>query len=458
MEKEDKEKIERQCIKEVMEYFKNHTLAKNSEALKIIRKGIEEVFKLEAEEVGFSYDPNVEDEKNDILLKFVNSTNKSEAGVFFPYTKGKYLPRIYINESSDTYKELESENTEIRLNACKTLFRALFHELQHFRQNLITQLNISNKNALMYAKEYYLEMFLDNVFFSGDEKKGNYKVLAIENNADLISWKQLKNLIQEDDDSIELEIANKEDLFYNGVYKVNNIDSKDKKKHFDHDYRIERIDALTEMVDETFDPIFFTIMPILHKEFNSDGTKKSATQLVKNLKSEIMQIMSMDRLDENGKKILITDAKEMYYEIIYKALEKSTKKEITEMQQILGVKESTKILEKMIIYFNKEKEKRKVKRQIRFNVFAKKVKDENELAQFKASYEKVISSLENYYDNKRLFLSNLCEKLNKITRESVAQDTIKANISKSESESEILNELTAFHSLIINENEIEEER
>ena len=101
----------------------------------------------------------------------------------------------------------------------------------------------------------------------------------------------------------------------------------------------------------------------------------------------------------------------------------------------------------------------KVKRQIRFNMIAKEFKNKDTLEQFKASYEKAISSLENYYDNKRLFLSNLCEKLNKITYESIAQDTIKANISKSENKIAFFDEQTAaLLSLIINENDIEEER
>ena len=98
--------------------------------------------------------------------------------------------------------------------------------------------------------------------------------------------------------------------------------------------------------------------PILQKEYNLDGTKKSAIDLIKNMKDEIQDISQNSELSNKEKEQLIKDGQEMYYELIYRRIEKGTPEQIAELVTQIGKDESKEIFERISHYFQIQLENR----------------------------------------------------------------------------------------------------
>ena len=425
------QELERQYIKEIMEYFKEHEL--DEEGIMLLRHVLEALFKLEflgefAKEASENTPP-----EDQIEIKFIKDENMFGFLAYKRAQKGESA-QIIVNEVSPYYKGLESKDAKERVFYVKKIISGLFHEIQHSRQFFFKTMNISNKHTLMFAKEDCMISILEDRFYSMDKDKGNYCDFLQENDANIVGLQKYKSITQDDDESIKRALLWEKFKFYNGTYLIN-IDTSDGKRHFEHIYRVERIDAANEILDETIKPWQIITNTILQKEYNLDGTRKHVVELIKNLRTEIMQIISFDKIDEESKNILIKDAQEMYYEIVYKSLEKEGENAVAEMKHSFGIQDSLKFFEEMKEYFNKEKELRnKVTMEYSENLLEDSKDNEEESERIKLIAEKGKLRVNRYYDGKIDFLSNLAEKLYTITPLSITHDTINAKVGKVELE------------------------
>ena len=368
MTKEEKIAVERQEITQFMKYFDNNALDFNdTQLLQKLQAHIERVFQLEIEEMGYRYDPNKDDSENTFILQFINDpTNytRGSQGTVRRIEDGKLImgkPTITYN-IANLYRNLTNANREIRLKECKLIFKTVFHEIQHHRQELMTIQGISSNEALRYGRDMAcMSGVLGKDWYSRDKDTGNYEAYTLENNANEVGYSQVIEIMGNADH----EISNLRDI-ERGKYNVSrykaDIDAFDGETHYDSNGLQERDDVTVPILDslicEKRKTNLLIFYPILQKEYNLDGTKKSAIELIKNMKGEIQDISQNPQLSNKEKEQLIKDGQDMYYELIYRQIEKCTPEQVAELVTQIGKDESKDILERISHYFQRQLENR----------------------------------------------------------------------------------------------------
>lgn len=368
MTKEEKIAIERQEITQFMKYFDNNALDfKDTQLLQELQKHIEKVFQLEVEEIGYSYDPNRDDSENTFGLYFINDEKDSRGGW---QNSGRYWRNGEVVQERPTitynigrlYRNLDSLDKETRLKACKTIFQILFHEIQHNRQHLMTRQNVSSNEALRYGRDLACKHgYLQKEWFTNDSKTGNYGAYTTENNANIVGYSQYLETIGVRDE----EFANLRDLEIGKLniarYKAN-VATWDGQLHYDSGGLQERDDVTIPILDSLICKKgrveLLQLYPILQKEYNMDGTKKSAIDLIKNLQQEVDEISNNENLSQDDKKNLIKDGQEMYYELIYRQIEKASPEQIEQIVTQIGKNKSKELFNDISHYFQCELENR----------------------------------------------------------------------------------------------------
>lgn len=360
-----KSEMQKQEIYGWLKYFENNSLNEHDEkVIEKIQDSITNIFEAEVEELGYKFEPN-EPEKSDIILNMINDASKPKSGSHEYRKRVKYNGDVEKEKSRITYNiypisnRLKNLNVETRLLACKEMFKDIFHEIEHECQWRMIDIGISNKDALMYARDYALQNWLNKDFCSFDIETGNYERLAVESDANEIGYKKYLNITEKKDKKIEslrdIETVKKS----LGMYKINTT-SFDGRSRYNSNGLKERDDISDEILDDLICNRKFTdilkMCPILTKEYNIDGTKKSSLELIKNMNSEIRQISENETIDDSEKSEIIQDAKEMYYELIYRTLEKEDTNQLTQGNNKFGNEQNKRILEDMSKYFQKEKE------------------------------------------------------------------------------------------------------
>ena len=360
MTREEKIRTQRQEIKKLLQFFKNNKLDRsNEQAMNMIQDAIIRVFQLEVEELGYKFDLR-DPTHNTFKLHFINDANDNTRGEQIQPKKitenGVELltPEITFNKYT-MYKGLDSENVNTRIHTCKLLFNTVFHEIQHQRQELMAQKNYSSKEAITYGKEFALMYLLDNKFYSQ-----NYNFFAIENNANETSYREYQSIMGYDINENNLRIF-QEGKLNTGRFYAENISSKDGKSSFDYDLA-ERDDIATIILDniicQNHNLNALRIYPILQKEYNLDGTKKTAYELIQNMMLEQNEITNNNSLNDEERKTAIKDGQEMYYELIYKALERSSQEQLFEISEQIGENKYKEILDNIQYYFQNQMENR----------------------------------------------------------------------------------------------------
>ena len=368
MTKEEKIAIERQEITQFMKYFDNNALDFNDkQLLQKLQEHIQRVFQLEIEEMGYSYAPNKDDSENTFILQFINDPTNYNRGFQNPsrsIRNGKVIqgkPIITYN-IAQLYQNLANKDKNIRLQECKLIFKTVFHEIQHQRQHLMVMENVSSNEVLRYARDFAcMNGYLEDKWYSRDEKTGNYEAYTIENNANETGYSQFLEIMGNSDE----KISNLRDI-EKGKYNISrykaDIDAWDRKTHYDSNGLQERDDVtipiLDSIIGEKGNTSLLLLFPVLQKEYNMDGTKKSAIDLIKNMKKEIQDISQNPKLSNKEKEQLINDGQDMYYELIYRQIEKGTPEQIAELVTQIGKDESKEIFERISHYFQRQLENR----------------------------------------------------------------------------------------------------
>lgn len=358
MTKEEKVAIQKREMTGFMNHFKNNQLDFNdTQLLQKMQRSITRIFQLEVEELGYSYKPNRDDSLNTFGLEFINDSKGTFRGLC---RNGNNRPSIVYN-IAHLYNELQSSDKDKRLLACKTLFKTVFHEIQHHRQYLMAKTNISSKDAMAYARDWALMSYLDKDWYSLDVKTGNYDAYVLENNANEVGYRQYLETMGLPDEEITNLMNIERGKLNISRYKAN-VNSWDGKVHYASNGLQERDDVTVPILDDLISVRGKTEIlreyPILQKEYNLDGTKKSAIDLIKNMKDEIQDISQNSELSNKEKEQLIKDGQEMYYELIYRRIEKGTPEQIAELVTQIGKDESKEIFERISHYFQIQLENR----------------------------------------------------------------------------------------------------
>lgn len=358
MTKEEKIAIQKKEMTGFMNYFKNNQLDFNDTALLAkMQNSITRIFQVEIEELGYSYKPNRDDSQNTFGLEFINDSNETFRGECH---NGSDRPKIIYN-IAHLYGDLQSPDADKRLLACKTLYKTVFHEIQHHRQYLMAKSQISSKDGIKFARDFALQNYLEKDWYSRDGKTGNYDAYTIENNANEVGYRQYLETMGIPDREVSDLMHVEQGKFSIARYKAK-VNSWDGKSHYESDGLQERDDVTVPILDDLICKRGRTEIlkhyPILQKEYNLDGTKKSAIDLIKNMQSEAQDIMQNQSLSQEEKDTLISDGQEMYYELIYRQLERSTPEQITEIARQIGKDESKELLGKISYYFQCEMEDR----------------------------------------------------------------------------------------------------
>lgn len=358
MTKEEKIAIQKKEMTGCMNYFKNNQLDFNdTKLLQKMQNSITRIFQVEIEELGYSYQPNRDDSQNTFGLEFINDSKETFRGQCHN-SDGKSSITYNI---ARLYSDLQSPDVDKRLLACKTLYKTVFHEIQHHRQYLMARTNVSSKDGLTYAKDFALSRYLEKDWYSRDKKTGNYDAYSIENNANEVGYRQYLETMGLSDKEIT-DLMNIEQGKFNIARYKANVNSWDGQSHYESDGLQERDDVTVPILDDLICVRGRTEIlkhyPILQKEYNLDGTKKSAIDLIKNMQKEIQDISQNQGFSNEDKAKLIRNGQEMYYELIYRQIEKSTPEQIAEIVKQIGKDESKELFGKISHYFQCEMEDR----------------------------------------------------------------------------------------------------
>lgn len=350
--------IQRREMIGCMNYFKSHQLDFNdTQLLRKMQNSITTIFRLEIEELGYSYRSNRDDSQNTFGLKFINDSKEGFRGRC--RSRGG-RPTITYN-IAHLYNDLQSPDTDERLLGCKKLYKTVFHEIQHHRQYLMATSNVSSKDGIRYARDFVLMEYLEKGWYSNNRKTGNYEEYAIENNANEVGYRQYIETMGVPDQEITNLMNLEQGKFNIARYKAN-VNSWDGQSHYESDGLQERDDVTVPILDDLIcvrgKTEILKQYPILQKEYNLDGTKKSAIDLIKNMQKEIQDISQNQSFSKEDKDELIRDGQAMYYELIYRQIERSSPEQIAEIAKQIGKDESKDLFGKMVHYFQCEMEDR----------------------------------------------------------------------------------------------------
>lgn len=367
MTREEKIMQERQEIEGILMYFVENKLDNSNLGIyKEIEKCITNVFRLEIEEMGYELDTNGNNSKNGFNLDIKFDSNDTRGGSCSParIIDNGQLQQIKPSIMYNLYtmcRGLDNDNKEIRLTTIKNMFKTVFHELQHHRQECMAASNVSSKEAIGFARDFTLHRYLSREFYTGDGKTGNYNKLLTENNANEIGYNQYLEILGRGDSEVSKLRDIETGKSNTNQYKID-VNSFDNKSHYKTNGLEERMDATIPIIDDLIMNRGFTeileLYPILLKEYNLDGTKKSAVDLIMNMEEESRDILQMKGLSEKEKTTLIKDGQEMYYELIYRTIERSSPNKLKETKLQIGEEQFKQTLNKMEQYFQNEMERK----------------------------------------------------------------------------------------------------
>lgn len=340
----NKREEERKIIKEIIEYAydKNIEHDANYEEIEKIREWISKIVELEAEEMGYKTrvilgEINIEklrrmEDKGELILRFSRNNIYDETGYFAVNTSKDFstprVPELYINEN---YHEYVLENhKETPIDPFISICDNAFHELRHMRQYLMAQTGVSSYISLIYAKEKFIIERYHKIY------KKNHDSMRIEEDAEIESSKNWKE-VYEPDRRLQKR--------YTSLYKIGIT----KRRIQRDDFAFNMFDKLMKKEGNRY---ILKVFPVLQKEYNEDGTKKSLNQLLENMKSEIEEILNMEGLSDSEKDILMKDCKGMYFEILYREMKKkSTLLDITCLAEAYDKENNTLLFSEMKSYF-----------------------------------------------------------------------------------------------------------
>lgn len=379
---------EEKLVMDMVEYFNNNKYNHNDGKMR--RKLIEyitKLCKLEANKLGYKVkkytnkdediiDRVSEDEDNGVLkLIFISKYGNSDMAAGYGRNYNFTTPRCPIIVVTDYGIEYISNQTKSEsVNFCALIIRKILHEFRHMQQNLIAMTGVSSNIGMQWAKETAIR--------SSEEL---YNSSLKERDANIHSAKLVENILN-----------TKVQGIHNFVF-IEDGGKKDIEEYIS--------DSFDEYIKDMKNQDILKKFPILKKEYNDDGTRKKTIGLINNMNLEINDILKENELCNIDKKELISDCKEMYFEIIYRSMMKCSNKEIS---QLVSQKKIVGILREMKVYFTEKKEKEKTETE---NFFHFDIDGQIDL-------KEQLNLRDNYYQGKIDYLDSLLKKIDELVIDS----------------------------------------
>ena len=264
---------------------------------------------------------------------------------------------------------------------------------------------------MLYAREDVLMRYLDESFY-----RDNYNSFAIENDANKVAIEQLRDALYIRDDSLPAYVDLEEGNFSLNQYMAN-TKSRDGQLTFNSNGLKERQDVAIPIIDRLVKEHIEILeqYPVLQREYNVDGTKRQAIDLIRDMTRETNYISQKEGLTDSDKNELIRNCKELYYELIYNDLQKDTSQQIQKITKQFGKDNCIELFNEMEKYFKKEFEEKAKKSAARADAeekiesISEKNNDEKDEKK-QNSRDKHIDTymrLSKYYKSKSDFMSDI---------------------------------------------------
>lgn len=356
MTKEERNQKQEKLIKECIAYFSNSGIINDEQSKIKLKQFVTQLVELEIGSFGHTLD--------DFELKVVDSYENNMTNGHFG-RDGTNRSEFMFN-LNQTYQYLNFPNKRMHVSGILRLCKTIFHEVEHCRQYEMVKTNVSSKDAIMFARDFALQDYLENGFYHDSRTLGNYDMYSLEKDANSVAYQRLEELHLPKHSDRAVEIGKMAAGQYSTLVgsmdgeKTYTISSRDKKRN----YTItgERDDVSVEILDDAICARGRTDIlisyPILQKEYNLDGSKKSADILLVNMQHELEEVKATNKLSDDEKRMVKKNIQHMYYELIYRAIEKAKPEELAKISQQFSQVEVCKIFNNMQAYFQGEMERK----------------------------------------------------------------------------------------------------
>ncbi len=399
---------QKELINEFLDLFgKKRMYYLSEETRKKVEELIVKIGKLELESLGEEIKNNTDIEiveKEEIFSEDGNLNHKRFLGKNNEVKETKPVIEINIDHLN---RNLAFQEPPEVVKYCEKLIKAIFHEVQHLRQDYMVDKKESSNRVMSITKDIVIDSVKPNLYTD------NYSTISFEKDAEICGCEKYMYIMGNNEET-EKEVTKQKIIFELGKYTIDGVD-------------YPKDDATKKVIDELIckkqKKDLLVIYPYLQKEYNMDCTKKSSTELVKNLQKEEEEIKNNKNLSKEEKTSLIKDAKDMYYELIYRRLEDDDR-EIKNLRENIGKEETNKTLKELSKYFKNEK-KRKIKI----------INDSKEISKDLIEKTLILSNeeVEEYYDKKISYIektSNYNKSLDTIYKRNDFLNTIKVSKEK----------------------------
>ncbi len=417
MDKDLLREMQRNEITNFMNYFEKNRLDPNDgDLIHQLNTSIAKVFKMEMDILGIKFVPNKKN-AGEVKLLFVNKGNKFLQGYF---KKGLFKSKpVIVYNMAYLYYMLQESNKKQRMEYCKEIFCVVFHEIEHYKQLLLSSKDINNKDVYMYAKDTAASDAVVNDYYNI-----NYNDLYIENAANKAGYERYLEIMGEDRD-----IRNMLNIMKGKLASSSYSDVCRKGKYWKT--MEDKIDS--ELVREkvffnctSFErEIFLKRFPILYKEYNKDGSRKSLETLFSDYSAALQKVVTNTALTREQKKKVRDNINELYYWLIFVQLQYSSKKEILDGLSLIGKKQACELFDRIDSYFVKDKERRLRDLSLMGNAMKKLIEKEDSYYRYNA-YAFNNNSGKILVDDKEMgfteFVSLLDRKLMRVKIETVYGD------------------------------------
>lgn len=251
---------------------------------------------------------------------------------------------LIVNSNTHYFEELASDKPELREHAAKRIIKTVYHEFAHFMQSKSFVTHLSNDRSLKSAKEF---IYLEGRYGTSRVYQDNHDSFSIENEADLQAHMRFSYVL---DDSYD---AKKKINCLSKYYACDLLIRDGDKKLI-----VSRDNIINNYVDYliTKKKMKFLLMkyPILQKEYTFECKRKTFVELALKYKSEIDNLVSDLKIEDDKRNSLISDTKEMYFGLFNRCIINASKEEINDVIGILGIETFEEIFAFNTHKFNEE--------------------------------------------------------------------------------------------------------
>ena len=304
-----------------------------------------ELMKLEMEYYGIKFESADEEVKFEIIYNYEKPWvgNFNEEAEIVNRKLIMNTPKLYINFAYPGVLNIFGDEVKYRLKALRFAEATLFHEVKHFRQFLMQRSEISNREALLSAKEsLYIKL-------KGPAYNSNHERFGIEADAEIYAYIESGELgiTEADEKDLPLEYASKKEL---GILLVPGVGFVDR----DEFLHSETSHTMASNPDAR---LFRELYTILKKEYRPDLKKRSFSELLTNYKKEIKDVNTSIQ-DGEKRSILVNDIHDMYMEIFKRKVLEENPVELYEAVREHGLVDVKRILFSLQAFNNNEKRRR----------------------------------------------------------------------------------------------------